>query len=56
MKVWSVILWLVAAMWLAEAVILWFGYEPTKFSICVAFVITAGAVAEWASEAWRKDK
>lgn len=41
-------------IWLFNSVAIFFGYQPDKFSIFVAFIYTAGVMFKWAYDEWNK--
>lgn len=52
-KVWAVILYVVAVLWAIDAVAVFGGYKPNVFTMAVAFAITSMTVFRWASQAWK---
>lgn len=55
-KIWAALLAFGAITWFVDAIQVVFdtGYQPSKFTLVVAFAITGITVAKWAVEAWNE--
>jgi cytochrome c oxidase subunit IV len=54
-KIWGVLLLLAGISWLVDTGRIINGYQPDKFSMVIAFLITGLATINWAVEAYNEE-